>query len=83
MPGKRKRKSYQHGRGIFSSIRKFLTGAVTKLAPIVKKSGVIGNAVSAYNPSAGAAVKAIGYGRRHRGRGQAGGCGCMAPAVKF
>lgn len=50
-------------KGAAKSVGNFVKPAIAPLHDAVKKSGIIGNAVAAYNPAAGLVAKQFGYGK--------------------
>lgn len=63
-----KRKS-QRGGAWYDSLWSGIKEIAGPINSILKSTGIAGNLASAYNPTAGAAVKALGYGKMH-GKGK-------------
>lgn len=64
MPRKKQSKRMMRGDGWLSDIWDGVKSVAGVALPILKQSGIAGNLASSYNPALGAAVKAIGYGKK-------------------
>lgn len=60
----------QHGTGFFDDLWSGIKTVAGPINSVLKSTGIIGNLASAYNPTAGATVKSLGYGKRRKMRGK-------------
>jgi len=62
-----RRKHTMQGTGFWGDLWDGIKSVAGPINSVLKSTGIAGNLASAYNPTAGAAVKALGYGRRQTG----------------
>lgn len=61
---RRRRTTTRRGRGFFGDLWNGIKSVAGPINSVLKSTGIAGNLASAYNPTLGATVKALGYGKR-------------------